>query len=686
MISVAARRVLDRVGAVSWRALPVEHRLHLFVAVVLSTAAFVGAFHLTAAVEGPLPAPAHLVLVAVFPARLRARPAADALRRQPPHLHLGRTGVIMGLVLLPLPWVALMATASCALVHLCAGRGLVKASFMGASAALGVTAGGPVLGLLTDGAPVVTTSVACCRSAWPAWSTAPSARRSARPWSRLAQDMPVRAVVRSSGPVFAIVAAGNIAVAAFVLLLEERSPVALMALPPVMFGVYLLYRGYLGAMQERDVWRQLEAATRELNLLEESDVASAALRRASHLFRTDRVELHCSTAPAAGPAHVATPGSCAGGRSLARESARLPRPAARRHLPGGAAREPARAGRVAAAAVRRRVSFSARERPGAADVSRTPVSTTVLNAALYDEARCEAARHAHSAHHDALTGLANRTLLTPAPRPPSRPVAARRPPCCCSTSTTSRRSTTPSATRRATSAAGIGARTAPVRAASDVVARLGGDELRAAADGLDDPAEAEPVAESLLRLLAEPVEFEGLRLSVEGSVGVACHPQDAADRGGAVSGGPTSRCTRPRRRAARGCATAPSATTSSIHRQALVAELRAALERDQLVVHYQPLVDLETGLVVAAEALCRWQHPTRGSWRRVDFVAVVEQSGLVRPFTQWVLDAAVAECVTWQPTAPSRSRSTCRPAACSTRSCPTTSPACSPATACRRTG
>jgi EAL domain-containing protein (putative c-di-GMP-specific phosphodiesterase class I) len=87
---------------------------------------------------------------------------------------------------------------------------------------------------------------------------------------------------------------------------------------------------------------------------------------------------------------------------------------------------------------------------------------------------------------------------------------------------------------------------------------------------------------------------------------------------------------------------------SSIHRQALVAELRAALEQDQLVVHYQPQVDLETGLVVAAEALCRWQHPTRGLLAPGDFVAVVEQSGLVRPFTQWVLDAAVAECVSWQ--------------------------------------
>ena len=87
---------------------------------------------------------------------------------------------------------------------------------------------------------------------------------------------------------------------------------------------------------------------------------------------------------------------------------------------------------------------------------------------------------------------------------------------------------------------------------------------------------------------------------------------------------------------------------SSVHRQALIAELRAALELDQIVVHYQPQVDLETGLMVGAEALCRWEHPTRGLLPPGEFVSVAEHSGLVRPFTLRVLDQAVAQCVQWQ--------------------------------------
>ena len=77
---------------------------------------------------------------------------------------------------------------------------------------------------------------------------------------------------------------------------------------------------------------------------------------------------------------------------------------------------------------------------------------------------------------------------------------------------------------------------------------------------------------------------------------------------------------------------------SSPRRLALVSELRQALERHEILVHFQPQLDLRTGCVVSAEALCRWQHPTRGLLGPSDFVGVVEQSGLVRPFTLRVLE------------------------------------------------
>jgi EAL domain-containing protein (putative c-di-GMP-specific phosphodiesterase class I) len=91
----------------------------------------------------------------------------------------------------------------------------------------------------------------------------------------------------------------------------------------------------------------------------------------------------------------------------------------------------------------------------------------------------------------------------------------------------------------------------------------------------------------------------------------------------------------------------PLRDDTSVQRLALVGELRAALD-DQLVVHFQPQVDLASGAVVGAEALVRWNHPIRGLLQPGEFVGVAEQSGLVRPFTLRVLDLAVSECARWQ--------------------------------------
>jgi diguanylate cyclase (GGDEF)-like protein len=276
------------------------------------------------------------------------------------------------------------------------------------------------------------------------------------------------------------------------------------------------------------------------------------------------------------------------------------------------------------------------------------VATSLLNVALYDNAREEAARHEHEANHDSLTGLANRVLLH---RRTAEALSAD------DGSTTALLLLDLDHFKEINDTLGhaagdlllqdIGARLQRFVRDSDVVARLGGDEFALLLTGLRDPAEAGVVAEALLRLLAEPVEFDDLRLSVEGSIGVACHPQDAgaaeelfrrADV--AMYQAKSSRASWLRYSADR--------DDSSVHRQALVTELRAAIEHHQLVVHYQPQVDLETGLIVGAEALCRWEHPTRGLLLPGEFVAVAEQSGLVRPFTLRVLDEAVAECAAWQ--------------------------------------
>jgi EAL domain-containing protein (putative c-di-GMP-specific phosphodiesterase class I) len=82
-------------------------------------------------------------------------------------------------------------------------------------------------------------------------------------------------------------------------------------------------------------------------------------------------------------------------------------------------------------------------------------------------------------------------------------------------------------------------------------------------------------------------------------------------------------------------------------RLALYGELRRGIDEDQLTLYYQPKVDVGTGFVVGAEALVRWQHPGRGLIQPDDFIPLAEQTGLIRPMTQWVLRSALRECARW---------------------------------------
>jgi diguanylate cyclase len=471
-----------------------------------------------------------------------------------------------------------------------------------------------------------------------------------------AQGVPFRSIYAQGAVMRSLVCIGNIAVGLSIVLVGTWNPRALALLPPVLAVLYFLYRGYLSANEERDVWQQLERATRELNLLEQGEIAGAALRRAKQLFRTDRVELLLD---AGGRPQMYT--LDAEGRPQVEDASpdQLFTRSARLVQVGAAGGEDAvmtflvaplegPKGRVGTLRLifDGPVKFSSRERQVLSTFAHS-VGTTLLNAALYDDVRAEAARQAHQASHDHLTGLANRSLLR----------------------TSARGAVTGGVGTTALllldldhfkeindtlgHAAGdlllmqIGERLNSLWDERTTVARLGGDEFALLLTGLASPEEAEPVADRVLSTLSDPVEFEGLRLSVEASLGLACHPQDADTADELFRRADVAMY---QAKSARGQWLRYNADRddSSVHRQALVAELRAAIEQDQLLVHYQPQVDLETGLVVGGEALCRWQHPSRGLLGPGEFVSVVEQSGLVRPFTMCVLDQAARQCVLWQ--------------------------------------
>ena len=192
----------------------------------------------------------------------------------------------------------------------------------------------------------------------------------------------------------------------------------------------------------------------------------------------------------------------------------------------------------------------------------------------------------------------------------------------------------------------VGQRISAAVPQADAVCRLGGDEFAVLLGGVARAEDADALAAELLRVLAEPAVFDGLRLSVEGSVGIACAPQDATSFDELLKRADVALYQAKDTRGAFAHYDAER-DESSLHRLALAAELRAALAEDQLVVHFQPQYELRTRTLIGAEALVRWQHPERGLLPPSEFISAVEHSGLIRTFTLTVLEKAIAEAAAW---------------------------------------
>jgi diguanylate cyclase (GGDEF)-like protein len=180
----------------------------------------------------------------------------------------------------------------------------------------------------------------------------------------------------------------------------------------------------------------------------------------------------------------------------------------------------------------------------------------------------------------------------------------------------------------------------------DTVARLGGDEFGIVLPGIADEATAVALLEGLSRELGAELQIEGVTLTVEASIGVALTPQHGQDVETLLK-----RADEAMYRGKRSSRSVVLANTISLppapHTLALPAEIRSALARDELVLHYQPKIALRTGQTVALEALVRWEHPVRGLLAPSDFLPQVERSDLMEPFTSWVLRRALCDLAEW---------------------------------------
>ena len=187
----------------------------------------------------------------------------------------------------------------------------------------------------------------------------------------------------------------------------------------------------------------------------------------------------------------------------------------------------------------------------------------------------------------------------------------------------------------------IGPRLAHILRGDDTLARLGGDEF-AVVLAPGDEATASAAGLRLRAALERPFEVGGIRVHIDASVGIALFPQHARDALGLLQRADVAMYEAKRMRTGHEVYL-QSRDRHSRERLHLVGELHGALETGQLVLHYQPKADVRTGVVSGVEALVRWQHPERGLLGPGHFLPLVEQSGLTRALTSFVLDRALHE-------------------------------------------
>jgi diguanylate cyclase len=180
------------------------------------------------------------------------------------------------------------------------------------------------------------------------------------------------------------------------------------------------------------------------------------------------------------------------------------------------------------------------------------------------------------------------------------------------------------------------------------LARLGGDEFALLLPAIESAEPAGRVARQILSALAKPIQVDGRDLVVTPSVGAAVYPDDAKDAASLMRN--ASVAMKHAKDSGRNSFQfyASELNSASLELLVLETQLRGAIARHELELHYQPKVSLKTGRIIGAEALARWRHPELGLVPPGRFIPIAEESGLIVEIGEWVLDTACAQMAAWR--------------------------------------
>ncbi len=192
----------------------------------------------------------------------------------------------------------------------------------------------------------------------------------------------------------------------------------------------------------------------------------------------------------------------------------------------------------------------------------------------------------------------------------------------------------------------IGPRLAAGLREDDTVAHFGGRNFALLLPGRDAETALEP-ARRILHDLEEPFQLDGLTVELEAHMGIALYPEHG-DSAGVLMRRADVALYAAQQSGRDYEVYGPDRDPYSPRRLSLMGELRRALAGGQFVLYCQPKVELKTGRVIAVETLVRWEHPAYGRVPPDEFIPLIESSGLIQPLTQWVLDAALAQCRAWE--------------------------------------